>query len=135
MSFLDILRLFPTISQVDDKRKYLKVVKVKDVSRGESLIDSRWVKLKYKTGILERYYARIVVKGYLRKGDSCCCSASFPITAIPGFFVYDYDTVCAYYQCSCTCTEMSLREKRFQDILSRMMSVSSCSTQFMTSSS
>jgi hypothetical protein len=45
------------------------VVKVKDVSRGKSLIDSRWVKLKYKTGILERYYARIVVKGYLRKVD------------------------------------------------------------------
>ena len=43
--------------------------KVKDVSRGKSLIDSRWVKLKYKTGILERYCARIVVKGYLRKDD------------------------------------------------------------------
>ena len=57
------------------------------------------------------------------------------LTAIPGFFAYDYDTVCAYYQCSCTSTETSLREKRFQDILSRMMSVSSCSTQFMTSSS
>jgi hypothetical protein len=55
--------------KVDDKRKYLKVVKVKDVSRGKSLIDSRWVKLKYKTGIFERYYARIVVKGYLRKDD------------------------------------------------------------------
>ncbi len=57
------------------------------------------------------------------------------ITVIPGFFTYDYDTVCAYYQCSCTSTETSLREKQFQDILSRMMSVSSCSTQFMTSSS
>jgi len=57
------------------------------------------------------------------------------LTAIPGFFAYDYDTVCAYSQCSCTSTETSLREKRFQDILSRMMSVSSCSTQFMTSSS
>ena len=38
--------------------------KVKDVSRGKSLIDSRWVKLKYKTGILEQYCACIVVKGY-----------------------------------------------------------------------
>ncbi len=38
-------------------------------SRGKSLIDSRWVKLKYKTGIFERYYARIVVNGYLRKDD------------------------------------------------------------------
>ena len=37
------------------------------MSRGKSLIDSRWVKLKYKAGILERYFARIVVKGYLRK--------------------------------------------------------------------
>jgi hypothetical protein len=50
---------------------------------GKSLIDSRWVKLKYKSD-------------------------------------------------SCTCTETSLCEKWFQDILSRMMSVSSCSTQFMT---
>ena len=47
----------------------LKVVKVKDVSRDKSLIDSRWVKVKYKTGILERYCACIVVKGYLRKDD------------------------------------------------------------------
>ncbi len=74
------------------------MVKVKDVSRGKSLIDSRWVKLKYKTGILERYHVRIVVKGYLRKDDfdllnfetmisiflalhpdflSCYCSARF----------------------------------------------------------
>ena len=60
---------------------------------------------------------------------------SFPITTIPGFFVYGYDTVCAYHQCSCSCTETSLREKRFQDILSIMMNVSSCSTKFMTSSS
>jgi hypothetical protein len=46
-----------------------KSSKVKDVSRGKSLIDSRWVKLKYKTGIIERYSTRIVVKGYLRKDD------------------------------------------------------------------
>jgi len=135
-------------------------------SRGKSLIDSRWVKLKYKTGIFERYYARIVVNGYLRKDDFDLLSfermistfwaskgwfrpfepfaltfshvtarLASQITAIPGFFAYDYDAVCAYYQCSCTSTETSLREKRFQDILSRMMSVSSCSTQFMTSSS
>ncbi len=135
-------------------------------SRGKSLIDSRWVKLKYKTGIFERCYVRIVVKGYLRKDDFDLLSfdrmistfwaskgwfqpfepfaltfshvtarLASQITAIPGFFEYDYDAVCAYYQCSCTSTETSLREKRFQDILSRMMSVSSCSTQFMTSSS
>lgn len=126
------------------------------------LVGSNW----YKTGIFERYYARIVVKGYLRKDDFDLLSfermistfwaskgwfrpfepfaltfshvtarLASQITAIPGFFAYDYDTVCAYYQCSCTSTETSLREKRFQDILSRMMSVSSCSTQFMTSSS
>ena len=144
----------------------LKVVKVKNVSRGKSLIDSRWVKVKYKTGILERYCACIVVKGYLRRDDFDFLSfermistfwaskgwcrpfetyaltfshvtvrLASQLTAIPGFFAYDYDTVCAYSQCSCTSTETSLREKRFQDILSRMMSVSSCSTQFMTSSS
>lgn len=50
------------------------------------------------------------------------------ITAIPGFFAYDYDAACAYYQRSCTSTETSLREKRFQDILSRIMSVLSCIT-------
>jgi len=55
--------------KVDDKRKYGKVVKITNVTRGKSLIDSHWVKLKYKTGIFERYYARIVVKGYLRKDD------------------------------------------------------------------
>ncbi len=152
--------------KVDDNRKFLTVVKVKDLSRGKSLIDSRWVKLKYKTGIFEWYYARIVVKGYLRKDDFDLVSfermistfwaskgwfrrfetftptfshvdvrLASQITAIPGFFVYDCDVVCAYYQCSCTSTETSLSEKRFQDILSRMMSVSSCSTQFMTSSS
>ena len=65
--FLIYFVSFRQSHKVDDKRKYLKVVKVKDVSRGKSLIDSRWVKLKYKTGILDRYYARIVVKGYLRK--------------------------------------------------------------------
>jgi hypothetical protein len=47
----------------------LKVVKVKDVSRGKSLIDSRWVKVKYQTGILERDCACMVVKGYLRMDD------------------------------------------------------------------
>jgi hypothetical protein len=46
---------------------------------------------------------------------------AFAITAIPGFFEYDYDVVCAYYQCSCTSTETSLREKQFQGILSRMI--------------
>ena len=164
--FLIYFVSFRQSHKVDDKRKYLKVVKVKALSRGKSLIDSRWVKLKYKTGIFERYYARIVVKGYLRKDDFDLLSfermistfwaskglfrpfepfaltfshvtarLASQITAIPGFFAYDYDAVCAYYQCSCTSTETSLREKRFQDILSRMMSVSSCSTQFMTSSS
>ena len=154
--FLIYFVSFRQSHKVDDKRKYLKVVKVKDVSRGKSLIDSRWVKLKYKTGILEWYYSRIVVKGYLRKDDFDLLSferwfrpvepfaltfshvtvrLASQLTAIPGFFAYDYDTVCAYSQCSCTSTETSLREKRFQDILSRMMSVSSCSTQFMTSSS
>jgi hypothetical protein len=164
--FLIYFVSFRQSHKVDDNRKYLTVVKVKDVSRGKSLIDSRWVKLKYKTGIFERYYARIVVNGYLRKDDFDLLSfermistfwaskgwfrpfepfaltlshvtarLASQITAIPGFFAYDYDTVCAYYQCSCTSTETSLREKRFQDILSRMMSISSCSTQFMTSSS
>jgi len=69
MPFLDILVLFLQAHKAGDKRKCLKVVKVKDVSRGKSLIDSRWVKVKYKTGILERYCACIVVKGYLRKDD------------------------------------------------------------------
>jgi len=164
--FLIYFVSFRQSHKVDDKRKYWKVVKVKALSRGKSLIDSRWVKLKYKTGIFERYYARIVVNGYLRKDDFDLLSfermistfwaskgwfrpfepfaltfshvtarLASQITAIPGFFAYDYDAVCAYYQCSCTSTETSLREKRFQDILSRMMSVSSCSTQFMTSSS
>jgi hypothetical protein len=164
--FLIYFVSFRQSHKVEDKRKYWKVVKVKALSRGKSLIDSRWVKLRHKTGIFERYYARIVVKGYLRKDDFDLLSfermistfwaskgwfrpfepfaltlshvtarLASQITAIPGFFAYDYDTVCAYYQCSCTSTETSLREKRFQDILSRMMSVSSCSTQFMASSS
>jgi len=60
----------------------LKVVKVKDVSRGKSLIDSHRVNVKYKTGILERYCACIVVKGYLRKDvfrvfKSNLCSKKF----------------------------------------------------------
>ncbi len=85
--------------KVDDKQKYGKVVKITNVTRGKSLIDSHWVKLKYKTGILERYYTRIVVKervpskGWfrpfeLRKDDfdllnplpwllSCWCSVNF----------------------------------------------------------
>ena len=67
--FLIYFVSFRQSHKVDDKRKYLKVVKVKALSRGKSLIDSRWVKLKYKTGIFERYYARIVVNGYLRKDD------------------------------------------------------------------
>jgi len=66
--------------------------------------NSRWVKLKYKTGILEWYYSRIVVKGHLRKDDfdllsfermistcwalcpdflSCYCSASFSTHCYP----------------------------------------------------
>jgi hypothetical protein len=69
MPFLDIFRLFRQSHKVDDKRKYWKVVKVKGLCRGKSLIDSRWVNLKYKTGILERCCARNVVKGYLRKDD------------------------------------------------------------------
>jgi hypothetical protein len=40
-----------------------------DVDSVDLSSDSRWVKLKYKVGILERYYARIAVKGYLRKDD------------------------------------------------------------------
>ena len=67
--FLIYFVSFRQSHKVEDKRKYWKVVKVKALSRGKSLIDSRWVKLKYKTGILERYYTRIVVKGYLRKDD------------------------------------------------------------------
>ncbi len=102
--FLIYFVSFRQSHKVDDKRKYLKVVKVKDVSRGKSLIDSRWVKLKYKTGIFEWYYSRIVVKGYLRKDDfdllsfermistcwalcpdflSCYCSASFSTHCYP----------------------------------------------------
>ena len=111
--------------EVEDKRKYWKVVKVKDVSRGKNLIDSRWVKLKCKTGIpvLHLTFSHVAVR------------LALAITVIPGFFAHDYDVSCAYYQRFCTCTETSRREKRFQDILSRLMSVLSCSTQFMTSSS
>ena len=62
---------FRQYHKVGDKRKYWKVVEINDVpvARGKSLMNSCWapVKLKYKTGILERYCARIVVKGYLRK--------------------------------------------------------------------
>jgi hypothetical protein len=67
--FLIYFVSFRQSHKVVDKRKYWKVVKVKALSRGKSLIDSRWVKLRHKTGIFERYYARIVVKGYLRKDD------------------------------------------------------------------
>ena len=42
----------------------------KDIPRGKSLIDVRWVfKLKYKNGVFEKHRARIVVKGYLQKKD------------------------------------------------------------------
>jgi hypothetical protein len=77
------------------------MVKVKEVLHGKSLIDSRWVKLKHKTGPLT--FSHVAFR------------LAFAIIAIPGFFAYDYDAACAYYQCSCTCTETSLREKRFQD--------------------
>ncbi len=99
---------FQQFHKVDDKREYWKVVKVKDVSRGKSLIDSRCVNLKYKTEILERYSTRIVVKGYLWKDDFDLLSSfaltfshvavrlAFAITSIPGFFVYHYDSVFLY---------------------------------------
>jgi hypothetical protein len=77
-------------------------------------MNSCWVKLKYKTGILDRYYARIVVKGYLRKNGFDLLSPltfshitvwlDLEINAIFGFFTYDYDAVCTYYQHFCTRT-------------------------------
>ena len=117
------------------------------------LVGSNWnIKLGYLSditlvlwwrGIFERMISTFwASKGWCRPFETFPLTFShvtvqlaLAITAIPRFFAYAYDTVCAYSQCSCTSTETSLREKRFQDILSRMMSVSSCSTQFMTSSS
>ena len=92
-----------------EKKKCWKIIKIKDVPRGKSLIDVRWIfKLKYKNGIFEKHRARIVAKGYLQKKDidyfeSFAPTAShitirlvLAITAVPGFFSYDYDAVCAF---------------------------------------
>ena len=94
---------------LEDKRKCWIKIKIKDIPRGKSLIDVRWVfKLKYKNGVFEKHRARIVAKGYLQKKDidyfeSFAPTAShitirlvLAITAIPGFFSYDYDAVCAF---------------------------------------
>jgi hypothetical protein len=122
------------------------------------LVGSKWnIKLGYLSdialvlwwrGIFERMISTFwASKGWCRPFETYALTFShvtvqlaLAITipgffVIPGFFAYDYDAACAYSQRSCTSTETSLRENRFQDILSRMMSVSSCSTQFMTSSS
>ena len=94
---------------LEDKKKCWIKIKIKDIPRGKSLIDVRWVfKLKYKNGVFEKHRARIVAKGYLQKKDidyfeSFAPTAShitirlvLAITAIPGFFSYDYDAVCAF---------------------------------------
>ena len=118
------------------------------------LVGSNWnIKLGYLSdialvlwwkGTFERMISTFwASKGWFRPFESLALTFShvavrlaLAITAISGFFAYDYDAACAcYQQRSCTCTETSLREKRFQDILSRMMSILSCIRQFMTSSS
>ncbi len=84
---------------LEDKKKFRIKIKIKDIPRGKSLIDVRWVfKLKYKNGVFEKHRARIVAKGYLQKKDidyfeSFAPTAShitirlvLTITAIPGFF-------------------------------------------------
>ncbi len=73
--FLIYFVSFRQSHKVDDKRKYWKVVKVKAFSRGKSLTPT---------------FSHVAVR------------LASQLTAIPGFFAYDYDTVCAYYQCSCT---------------------------------
>jgi hypothetical protein len=51
---------------LEDKRKCWIKIKIKDIPRGKSLIDVRWLfKLKYKNGVFEKHRARIVAKGYL----------------------------------------------------------------------
>ena len=148
MPFLDTLRLFPTIPQSwwhtemlesGQSSKMCLVVRVWLI-----LVGSNWnIKLGYLSditlvlwwrGTFERMISTFwASKGWFRPVEPFALTFSHvtvrlasQLTAIPGFFAYDYDTVCAYSQCSCTSTETSLREKRFQDILSRMMSVSSC---------
>jgi hypothetical protein len=117
------------------------------------LVGSKWnIKLGYLSdialvlwwrGIFERMISTFwASKGWCRPFETFPLTFShdtvqlaLAITAIPGFFAYDYDAACAYSQRSCTSTETSLRENRFQDILSRIMSVLSCITYLMTSSS
>ncbi len=94
---------------LEDKKKCWMKIKIKDIPRGKSLTDVRWVfKLKDKNGVFEKHRARIVAKGHLQKRDidyfeSFAPTAShitirlvIAITAIPGFFSYDYDAVCAF---------------------------------------
>jgi len=108
------------------------------------LVGSNWnIKLGYLSdialvlwwkGTFERMISTFwASKGWFRPFESFTLTFShvavrlaLAITAIPGFFAYDYDAACAYSQRSCTSTETSLRENRFQDILSRIMSVLSC---------
>ena len=110
------------------------------------LVGSNWnIKLGYLSdialvlwwrGIFERMISTFwASKGWCQSFETFALTFShvavqlaLAITAIPGFFAYDYDAACAYYQRSCTSTETSLRVKRFQDILSRIMSVLSCIT-------
>ncbi len=94
---------------LEDKKKCWIKIKIKDIPHVKSFIDVRWVfKLKYKNGVFEKHCARIVAKGYLQKKDIDYFESFVPtashitirlvlaITAIPGFFSYDYDAVCVF---------------------------------------
>ncbi len=53
-------------STLGEKKKCWKIIKIKDVPRGKSLIDVRWIfKLKYKNWIFEKHRARILVSFHM----------------------------------------------------------------------
>jgi hypothetical protein len=145
MPFLDTLRLFPTIPQSwwytemlesGQRSKMCLVVRVWLI-----LVGSNWnIKLGSLSNIaLVLWWRGTMISTFwaLYPDFLSCCWASSCNHFDPWILrVWLRCSVCLLSALLYLyCTETSLCEKRFQDILSRMMSVLSCITQFMTSSS
>ena len=139
---------FRRADKVGDKRKRWKIDKIKDASRGKNLIDSCWVKLKYIAGIFAlvlrwKGTCKRMMKGTFKRTFwvlvldflSHYCSASTCNHCYPWILrVWLRSSVCLLSALLYLYRNESTW-KWSQDIHSRMMSVLSYITQFMTSSS